>query len=152
VNTCDEVYTNTIEGFFATLKRGIMGTYHHVSEQHLNRYLAEFSFRPSERAALGVEDRERATKTLKGIIGKGDDRIKGEQAAQKWAEAFGLFTEVIAVSGARPSQTARLNVLDLAADGEPRLMMPSSKKGRGVKKVLRWPMPILVPSESPRPN
>jgi transposase-like protein len=66
----DEVYTNTIEGFFATLKRGIMGTYHHVSEQHLNRYLAEFSFRHSERQALGVNDVERSTKVLKGIVGK----------------------------------------------------------------------------------
>lgn len=66
----DEVYTNTVEGFFATLKRGVMGTYHHVSEQHLHRYLAEFSFRHSNRSKLGVEDAERATKALKGIVGK----------------------------------------------------------------------------------
>jgi transposase-like protein len=66
----DEVYTNTVEGYFATLKRGIMGTYHHVSEQHLDRYLAEFSFRHSNRAALGVEDSERAVKALQGVAGK----------------------------------------------------------------------------------
>jgi hypothetical protein len=73
---------------------------------------------------------------------KGEDREKAERDAEKWAEAFGLFTEVLAVSGARPSQAARLNVHDLPADGDPRLMMPSSKKGKGVKKVLRRPIPI----------
>lgn len=65
-----DVYTNTVEGYFATLKRGIVGTYHHVSEQHLNRYLAEFNFRHSNRAKLGVEDEQRATNALKGIVGK----------------------------------------------------------------------------------
>jgi transposase-like protein len=65
-----DVHSNTVESYFATLKRGIVGTYHHVSEQHLSRYLAEFSFRHSERKALGVDDTECATKALKGIIGK----------------------------------------------------------------------------------
>ena len=73
---------------------------------------------------------------------KGDDRVKAEEETVRWAEAFGLFVEVIAVSGARPSQAARLNIHDLPADGDPRLMMPSSKKGRGEKKVLRRPIPI----------
>lgn len=78
-----DVHSNTVEGYFATLKRGIVGTYHHVSEQHLNRYLAEFSFRHSERQALGVNDVERATKALKGIVGKrltyrGTDRSRTE--------------------------------------------------------------------------
>ena len=41
-----------------------------VSQQHLNRYLAEFDFRYNERIALGVNDHERATKMLKGIMGK----------------------------------------------------------------------------------
>ncbi len=43
-----DAHTNTIEGYFAILKRGIIGTYHHVSEQHLKRYLAEFDFRYNE--------------------------------------------------------------------------------------------------------
>jgi transposase-like protein len=64
------VHTNTIEGVFAILKRGLIGTYHHVSQQHLKRYLAEFDFRYNERSALGVEDTERAAKALKGVIGK----------------------------------------------------------------------------------
>lgn len=43
------VHTNTVEGFFSLLKRGIFGIYHHVSPQHLDRYLAEFDFRYSSR-------------------------------------------------------------------------------------------------------
>ena len=65
-----DAYTNTIEGYFSILKRGIIGTYHHVSQQHLKRYLAEFDFRYNERSALGVNDKERAARLLKGIVGK----------------------------------------------------------------------------------
>jgi transposase-like protein len=50
-----DVHTNTIENYFSILKRGINGVYHHVSQQHLKRYLAEFDFRYNERAALGVQ-------------------------------------------------------------------------------------------------
>jgi transposase-like protein len=63
-------HTNTVEGYFSILKRGINGVYHHVSEVHLHRYLSEFDFRYSERAALGVDDAKRADKALKGIAGK----------------------------------------------------------------------------------
>lgn len=65
-----EAHTNTVESYFATLKRGIIGTYHHVSQQHLKRYLGEFDFRHNERAALDVSDAERAQKALVGAIGK----------------------------------------------------------------------------------
>jgi transposase-like protein len=65
-----EAHTNTVEGYFSILKRGITGTYHHVSQQHLKRYLAEFDFRYNERAALDVTDVERATKAVKGVVGK----------------------------------------------------------------------------------
>ncbi len=41
------VTTNRAEGFFAQLKRSINGTHHHVSPEHLHRYLAEFDFRYS---------------------------------------------------------------------------------------------------------
>lgn len=58
--------------------------------------------------------------------------------------AFGLFVEVAAVTGSRASQIAALAVDDLQASGEPRLMMPTSKKGRGVKVVRRQPIPIPV--------
>jgi transposase-like protein len=65
-----DVHTNTIEGYFSILKRGINGTYHHVSQQHLKRYLAEFDFRYNNRAKLGISDGERAAKALLGIEGK----------------------------------------------------------------------------------
>lgn len=65
-----DAHTNTIEGYFSILKRGITGTYHHVSPQHLKRYLAEFDFRYNERMALGVSDEARTTKALRGIVGK----------------------------------------------------------------------------------
>lgn len=66
----DDVHTNTVEGYFAILKRGVYGTYHHISEAHLHRYLAEFDFRYSNRSALGIEDMERAAMLLRGAKGK----------------------------------------------------------------------------------
>ena len=65
-----EAHTNTIEGYFSILKRGITGVYHHVSATHLKRYLAEFDFRYNERIALGVNDTERAAKAVAGVVGK----------------------------------------------------------------------------------
>jgi transposase-like protein len=64
------VHTNTIEGFFSIFKRGMKGVYQHCGQQHLHRYLAEFDFRYSNRAKLGVNDAERANIALKGISGK----------------------------------------------------------------------------------
>ena len=63
-------HSNTVENYFSILKRGITGTYHHVSEAHLKRYLAEFDFRYSERSALGVNDAMRADKAMQGSSGK----------------------------------------------------------------------------------
>ena len=65
-----QAYTNTAEGFFSILKRGLTGIYQQVSEAHLHRYLAEFDFRYSNRSALGVNDFARALRLLKGIEGK----------------------------------------------------------------------------------
>jgi transposase-like protein len=65
-----DVHTNTVEGFFSIFKRGVIGVYHHVSDAHLNRYLAEFDFRYSNRAKLGVNDGERAARAIKGAQGK----------------------------------------------------------------------------------
>jgi transposase-like protein len=64
------IHTNTAENYFSILKRGIYGVYHHLSEAHLHRYLAEFDFRYNNRAGLGVNDGARAAKALKGIEGK----------------------------------------------------------------------------------
>lgn len=63
-------HTNTVESFFGIFKRGLIGTYHHVSEAHLQRYCAEFDFRFSHRTALGFTDNQRANEALKGISGK----------------------------------------------------------------------------------
>lgn len=62
-----EIHTNTIEGFFSRLKRGLTGTYHHVGAQHLKRYACEFDFRYNTRK---LSDVERAQKLLNGIVGK----------------------------------------------------------------------------------
>lgn len=65
-----DIHTNTVEGYFSILKRGLVGTFHHVGEQHLQRYVKEFDFRYNHRSSLGVTDIERTTAVLKGISGK----------------------------------------------------------------------------------
>jgi transposase-like protein len=62
-----DVYTNTAEGWFALLKRGIMGTFHHVSEKHLDRYVNEFEFRYNLRK---TNDGDRAVAAIVGAKGK----------------------------------------------------------------------------------
>jgi transposase-like protein len=64
------IHTNTVEGYYSIFKRGMKGVYQHCSEKHLHRYLAEFDFRYSNRAALGVDDYARAELAAKGIVGK----------------------------------------------------------------------------------
>lgn len=63
-------HSNTVENYFSILKRGVIGTFHHVSEAHLNRYLAEFDFRYNTRADLGFTDAMRADEMLKATTGK----------------------------------------------------------------------------------
>jgi transposase-like protein len=65
-----DVTTNTVEGFFSIFKRGMTGVYQHCGRQHLQRYLDEFDFRYSNRAALGVDDTERTRRAIKGGDGK----------------------------------------------------------------------------------
>ena len=75
-----DAHTNTVEGFFSILKRGIIGTFHHVSPQHLQRYCAEFDFRYNNRETkekvdgrwvkTGLNDTERADALLVGAKGK----------------------------------------------------------------------------------
>ena len=62
-----DAYTNTLEGYFAIMKRGIKGIYQHVSAKHLKRYLGEFDFRYNSRK---VSDWERTEQALQGIEGK----------------------------------------------------------------------------------
>jgi hypothetical protein len=65
-----DVNTNSVEGFFGIFKRGMAGVYQHCGEQHLQRYLNEFSFRYSHRSKLGVEDTQRAILAMRGAEGK----------------------------------------------------------------------------------
>jgi transposase-like protein len=62
-----DAHTNTVEGYFSLLKRGITGTFHHVSKHHLHRYLSEFDFRYNAR---NVNDMQRYMAVLKATEGK----------------------------------------------------------------------------------
>lgn len=64
------IHTNTIESFFSVMKRGLVGTFHHVGVQHLQRYMVEFDFRYNTRTALGYTDAARTDEALKQIGGK----------------------------------------------------------------------------------
>jgi transposase-like protein len=64
------VHVNSAENYFSIFKRGVIGTFHHISEQHLHRYLAEFDFRYNNRSGLGVEDTERVSKIAAGTANK----------------------------------------------------------------------------------
>ncbi len=65
-----KVHIQSAESFFAILKRGVTGSFHSVSEQHLQRYVDEFAFRWNARSALGIEDAERARLMVKAAVGK----------------------------------------------------------------------------------
>jgi transposase-like protein len=60
-------HSNTVESSFSLLKRGLIGTFHHVGEQHLQRYATEFDFRWNHRKTT---DKERADSLLLGSAGK----------------------------------------------------------------------------------
>lgn len=59
--------TNTVEGYFSLLKRGVYGSFHHISKQHLHRYLSEFDFRYNAR---DIDDGERRQLAIKSVVGK----------------------------------------------------------------------------------
>jgi transposase-like protein len=61
------ITTNTVEGFFGILKRGIDGIYHHVGKQYLDQYLREFDFRYSVRK---MNDQDRSVVAIKKTSGK----------------------------------------------------------------------------------
>lgn len=62
-----DVHSNTIEGVFSLIKRGVMGTFHSVSRKHLPNYLNEFQFRWNTRK---LDDGERVTRVVKMLNGK----------------------------------------------------------------------------------
>ncbi len=62
-----DITTNTAESYFALLKRGVAGTFHHISKRHLKRYCDEFSFRWNHRK---VNDGTRAEAAILGAEGR----------------------------------------------------------------------------------
>jgi transposase-like protein len=62
-----DVHTNSIEGVFSLIKRGVMGTFHSVSKKHLPNYLNEFEFRFNTRK---VDDGTRVTTAIRRVQGK----------------------------------------------------------------------------------
>jgi transposase-like protein len=62
-----DVHSNTIEGVFSLLKRGVMGTFHSVSRKHLPNYLNEFQFRWNTRK---LDDGQRVSRVVKALDGK----------------------------------------------------------------------------------
>jgi transposase-like protein len=65
-----DITTNTVEGFFSIMKRGMRGVYQWCSERHLHRYAAEYDFRYTNRQATGYNDTDRADLLLQGVVGK----------------------------------------------------------------------------------
>jgi len=62
-----EIHTNSIEGFFGMLRRGLHGIYHSVSRKHLHRYLSEFEFRHNHRE---LDDGQRTVAAIRAANNK----------------------------------------------------------------------------------
>jgi transposase-like protein len=65
-----DAHVNTTEGFLAPFKRGVVGTFHHISKGHMHRYRDEFAFRNTNRISLGVDDVDRAKLLVLAAEGK----------------------------------------------------------------------------------
>lgn len=72
-----EIYTNTIEGFWSLLKRGILGIYHFVTRKHLQKYVDEFAFRYNTREST---TKERFNALLKNL----NNRLTYERLINTW--------------------------------------------------------------------
>jgi hypothetical protein len=70
-------YTNFAESYHSLLKRGIVGTFHHVSDKHLDRYLAEFDWKWNTRDQT---DGERTCDTIRSAPNKRLTYRKGANA------------------------------------------------------------------------
>jgi transposase-like protein len=60
------IHTNFAESYHSLLKRGLIGAFHHVSAEHLHRYVNEFSFRWNSRKETDGERMERAVRATEG--------------------------------------------------------------------------------------
>jgi integrase len=87
----------------------------------------------------------RNTKTARRVVLPDADVLRIVEAAYEEDRAFGVLVQVLAETGARISQAARLTCSDLQSDGpDPRLLMPTSYKGRGEKERQHVPVPITT--------
>ena len=98
-----------------------------------------------ETGLAGLPDAQRARNVVLS-----DEQVHAFVAAAcRLDPALGLFVDVLAVTGARPSQARRLRVEDLQSSATPKLMMPKSGKGGGrnrvAKKSERYSVPITAP-------
>jgi integrase len=110
------------------------------NDEHITR-------RPWKTALKAIGGEEAGARNV--ILDDADWRtLRG--AAYRDSEEFGLLIDVLAETGARPSQAVRLSAADVQADfvdrrtgkRQPRLMMPVSRKGSGAKKARSIPVPI----------
>ena len=62
-----DVHSNTIEGVWSLIRRGVMGTFHSVSRKHIPNYLNEFEFRWNTRK---LDDGQRVAKAIRQVQGK----------------------------------------------------------------------------------
>jgi transposase-like protein len=62
-----DIHSNTVEGVFSLIRRGVMGTFHSVSRKHLPNYLNEFQFRWNTRK---MDDGQRVSQAIKAVSGK----------------------------------------------------------------------------------
>ena len=84
-------------------------------------------------------------KNARRVVLPDADVLRLVEAAYQEDRAFGVLVEVLAQTGARVSQAARLRCADLQADrADPRLLMPTSYKGRGQKEKQHVPVPITA--------
>jgi integrase len=93
-----------------------------------------------------------ADNEARNVILDDTDRRAVILAAHRDSDEFGLLINILDETGARPSQVVRLQGEDVQADfidpksrkRQPRLMMPTSRKGRGQKKITHRPVPITT--------
>jgi integrase len=122
----------------ATVNRtaGALKAAFNLAADHDERIISR---QPWETGLASIPDAEESRNV---ILAEPDVRALIAKAYEQNTE-FGLLIELAAVTGARVSQLARLEVQDVQCDrADPRLMMPSSRKGRGQKKIMRRPVPI----------
>jgi hypothetical protein len=128
------VHTNTVEGFFSLLKRGNIGTYHHVSEQHLHRYCSEFDFRYSTRK---LDDFARADENLLGAVGKRlTYRRIGPVAAEEGEAASARRREAQAVDEIK-GFPQRFRVSDSTPDPERGFLFPDCSEMTKARRYQR---------------